>query len=589
MYVLVCRAFLLDSILGVIVKLVSFSLQNYRSIKKAEKIRLGNLTILIGPNNEGKSNILRGLVAGMQVLTSPVTAVRPGLRAAASRRSGGAWTRGAGYDWVRDFPIALQNSRPDGRTVLDYEFELSPSEILEFKSQVKSALNGSLPIRLYMSQAGVEFEVRKQGRGGTTLSKKRQPIARFLAAHLSMQDIPSIRTAPSAMRLVDQMVERELRELEETAVYRDAVEQIASLQAPILNQLATTIQTMLSTFLPDVTAVHVQVEDRYQALRRDSRIVVDDGTATELQYKGDGVQSLAAIALIHHLAEQSGGTSELILAIEEPEAHLHPRAVHQLRKVLQDIAMRQQVVLTTHSPLLVNRADVSSNVIVDRSRARPARSIQEIRECLGVRISDNLAAAELVLIVEGEGDRTALTALLADSSSAIGAALREGTIAVDSLHGAANLTYRLSQLRDQLCSTHSFLDHDAAGLASAKKAEAEGVLIPADRTFATSPGMKESELEDLYDFSLYASMIQTAYNVDILKSAAFRNRNHKWKDRAKHAFTAAGQNWDASVEATLKRQVAELVALNPASALHPAWRTSFDSLVTTLETKLQQT
>lgn len=52
-------------------KLVSFSLQKYRSIQKAEKISLGSMTILVGPNNEGKSNILRGLVSGVALLSQP--------------------------------------------------------------------------------------------------------------------------------------------------------------------------------------------------------------------------------------------------------------------------------------------------------------------------------------------------------------------------------------------------------------------------------------------------------------------------------------------------------------------------------------
>ena len=38
-------------------KLVSFSVTNYRSITKAHKISLGQYTVLLGKNNEGKSNI----------------------------------------------------------------------------------------------------------------------------------------------------------------------------------------------------------------------------------------------------------------------------------------------------------------------------------------------------------------------------------------------------------------------------------------------------------------------------------------------------------------------------------------------------
>jgi len=45
-------------------QLVNFSVTNYRSITKAHKINLQNITVLVGRNNEGKSNILMALNVG---------------------------------------------------------------------------------------------------------------------------------------------------------------------------------------------------------------------------------------------------------------------------------------------------------------------------------------------------------------------------------------------------------------------------------------------------------------------------------------------------------------------------------------------
>ena len=42
-------------------KLSDFSVVNYRSITTARKIKTNNMTVLVGKNNEGKSNILRAL------------------------------------------------------------------------------------------------------------------------------------------------------------------------------------------------------------------------------------------------------------------------------------------------------------------------------------------------------------------------------------------------------------------------------------------------------------------------------------------------------------------------------------------------
>ena len=46
-------------------QLVNFSVTNYRSITKAHKINLQNITVLVGRNNEGKSNILMALNVAM--------------------------------------------------------------------------------------------------------------------------------------------------------------------------------------------------------------------------------------------------------------------------------------------------------------------------------------------------------------------------------------------------------------------------------------------------------------------------------------------------------------------------------------------
>ncbi|HYD82192.1 MAG TPA: AAA family ATPase [Paucimonas sp.] len=51
-------------------RLVSFSVTNFRSITDAHKIPISDSTVLIGRNNEGKSNLLRALSIAMKALTA---------------------------------------------------------------------------------------------------------------------------------------------------------------------------------------------------------------------------------------------------------------------------------------------------------------------------------------------------------------------------------------------------------------------------------------------------------------------------------------------------------------------------------------
>jgi hypothetical protein len=571
-------------------KLNSFSIQRYRSIQKAEKLPLGDLAILVGPNNEGKSNILRGLVVGMELLGlgDRLRLVRGRARGTATLVSSQAGrSRSEGYVWDRDFPLPLQASHPEGTTIFDFEFELTGPEVEDFRSEIKSSLNGTLPIRLTIGPDSLLIQVRKKGPGAKALTEKRDRIARFVASRINLEYIRSVRTARDSMRVVGEMVGRELRGLESSSEYQNAVAVIARLQEPILGNLSETVTAMLKTFLPEVSTVEIQIpsEERFSALRRDSQIIVDDGTPTALEQKGDGIQSLAAVSLIQHVSEQAAGSRQLILAIEEPEAHLHPRAIHQLTAVLRDIASKQQVILTTHSPLLVNRFDIGSNIIVENSRARAAGSVKELRQVLGVRTSDNLESAELVLILEGESDRTAMRALLPVASTSIAEAMSENALAIETLLGGSNLGYKLSQLRESLCVYHAFLDKDQAGVSAAARAEAEGLLEPADRQFATCPGMTESELEDLYDPDVYKNVLLTKYNVDV-SDRSFRRAKAKWTVRVQRLFHASGQVWDDQIAVQVKSDVARVVTASPETSLHSAKRSAFDALVGALERKL---
>jgi putative ATP-dependent endonuclease of OLD family len=517
-------------------QLVSFSVTNYRSITTAYKLPVRQSTVLIGPNNEGKSNVLRALVTALEVLQ---TLER--RRILAGRLRSFTVDSRETYYWPHDFPISLQAKKPDGESVFELEFRLTPGEVDEFYREVGSNLNGTLPIELTLGQREPGFKVIKKGPGGPALSKKAEKIANFIAKRININYIPAVRTAQAAEEVVGRMVERELASIEGEPAYQAALGEVAKLQQPLLNRLSEGIRDTLREFLPKVTQVRVQIpaDARFRALRRACEIIVDDGTPTHLARKGDGVQSLAALSLLRQRSSSATLGPQLILAIEEPESHLHPSAIHQLKTVLSEIARTNQVIMTTHCPLFVDRVAIRSNIVVHRNKATPAKDVQEIRKILGVRASDNLQHAEVILLVEGEEDRAAVKALFGHHSKALATALAQGALGIESLQGGSNLSYKLSQTREALCIAHSFLDHDAAGLGAVKKAEQEGLLTMADVHFAIAEGKDESEIEDLYEESLYAPMLLNRYGVST-SDPKFKGKA-KWSDRLKQAFKHQGK------------------------------------------------
>lgn len=554
-------------------RLVNFSVSNYRSITAAHKIAFSDVTVLVGKNNEGKSNLLRALQAAMLLLQKHAENT--------NRRT----LLGSGdeisYRWKRDFPIQLQHRKLSTNTIFKVEFLLNDDEISEFKSEIGSNLNGSLPLEVKVGKTH-EAQVRlvKSGKGTKALSNKSAAIAKFIAARIHFNYIPAIRTDSSSIELIGDMLSQELRILEKDPKYIQALETIAELQKPVLRELAERVQGPLKEFLPSIQSVKIEISEsnRRFSLRRDMNVIVDDGTPTSIEHKGDGVKSLAALGLLKNQHPHSGAS---LLAIEEPESHLHPSAIHQINEIIKSISRTSQVILTTHNPLFVDRENLKSNILVAEGSANPAKSIAAIRDLLGIKASDNLTNANYALVVEGGEDVIALKALLPALSEKIGKAIKSNLLIIEPIGGAGNLSYKLSLLRNSLCATHSLLDGDDAGRKGYERALADLNIASPNCTFVTCKGMVDAEFEDCIDPKIYKDALLSLSGVDI-SSSKFRG-NEKWSVRIKNVYLDQGKLFNEAVLANAKFAVATAVSKNPREALHEHKRNSIDALVSALE------
>ena len=143
------------------------------------------------------------------------------------------------------------------------------------------------------------------------------------------------------------------------------------------------------------------------------------GADIPLGRHGEGTQSLAVVCLFgaflsSKLAETYTEHASPILAIEEPEAHLHPSAARAATDILRD--MGGQKIITTHS------GDVVSGVPIESLRRLHRKdgviAVSQINEgmfddeerrkirCHVLTTRGNLFFARCWLLVEGESDRT---------------------------------------------------------------------------------------------------------------------------------------------------------------------------------------
>lgn len=86
----------------------------------------------------------------------------------------------------------------------------------------------------------------------------------------------------------------------------------------------------------------------------------DNNLQVQLGKQGSGYEMVFSLIYSFYLAEQSG--KDLIALIDEPELHLHPQMQKRFVKFLIEASKQAQILLTTHSPLLVKQLLSYKNV-----------------------------------------------------------------------------------------------------------------------------------------------------------------------------------------------------------------------------------
>ena len=525
--------------------LVEFSVSNYRSITSAHKIKLGNYTVLVGKNNEGKSNLLNALDAAMNIMMK--------------RRNHGY--KEIYYVWERDFPLQLRERKRANGLVSNFNlnFKLKPEELDEFHSITGIRGNEDIPVSIKVGRDNIpDIEIPK--RGSSSYNRKSNEIIKFISERIEYNYIQAIRTDEMAKRTLTSLIYRQLLSLEDDPDYLSAQNKLIELQQNLLDKLSAQLVEPLKVFLPSIQDIKIQLMLRSENNRirfgNDYDIKIDDGVQTSISNKGDGIKSLVTLALLRERSNRKGSAS--VIAIEEPESHLHSGAIHALVDVINSISENNQVIITTHNPLFVQRNHLSHNIIVDDGTAKPAKSIDEIRKILGVWASDNLRSARYVLVVEGEDDKISLSKILPCYSEKVGKALKTSSLIIKSLGGTGNLSHDINDLNGSMCRYVVLLDNDEAGRTAATKATTKGLLKESDIKYTICNGSPEAEFEDCLNTNVYAKAISEEFHVDITDKTIFKG-NKKWSEKIKDAFLSRGVLWTDKIEEKVKMIVANSI------------------------------
>lgn len=551
-------------------KLVNFTVTNYRSITSAHKITLQNYNVLVGKNNEGKSNLLRALSIAMRAM----------IYHAKDSQEQRYMRNYISYNWKKDFPIQYQTRKNGLESIIRLNFRLEQGESLEFTRKTGIRSSEDIPIEVRFNKDN-NYRIVVPKRGSSSFNTKSTEVTAFICERINFNYIKAVRTEDLAISSIYDVIYPKLREIQSGEDYKKAINLIYELRERVYNEISYSILRPLQEFLPDLKSVKIRDVSNRQMLhvyRDDLDIELNDGTPTSIVNKGDGIKSLVALAILKELRNNEGAS---IIAIEEPESHLHPDAIHSLVEVINSISENHQVIITTHNPLFVKRSNVNQNIIVNKGTAKPAKTIKEIRDVLGVLPEDNLINASYVLVVEGENDVIALSKIIKSKSRILNDAINRNTLVIKALSGIGNLCYELNMLRSFMCKYFVFLDNDKAGILAGENAVKKGYITEASIKYSICNGQSESEFEDCLKPEFYIDIIKNRFAVN-LNDSTFRN-NKKWSDRIRDTFSNQGQKCTEETMKKVKNLVAEAIPNDGYSVLNEHKKGAIDYLIKELE------
>ncbi|WP_155979851.1 ATP-dependent endonuclease [Nocardiopsis sp. CNS-639] len=560
-------------------KLAEVTVKNYRSIGTQTRFSVEDLTTLVGPNNEGKSNLLRALGLGMNLIGRwsnlpdrlsnqteltgrDAVALLRGSRAPISRKS----EITHGYIWADDYPLAKQERRGTHPTVIRLKFELDENEVRDFNSATGISNNGELPIEITLGRDSASFGVVKQGPGSVKHRAKATEIANFISERLSFVYIPAVRTVNQARDLVGDLARLRIRELANSEEYQELTRKLNELRQSAVDKVGDSLVKSVKRYLPSVKDIKITTTD-FERSNSVEDLLINDGSSTSISNKGDGVKSLITLALIQELARERSKSHSFILAVDEPEAHLHSSAVHELQALFQDLSQSQQVILATHNPIFVNRDRIESNILVIENTASPARSVGNIRSAIGVQLHDNLESAETVVLVEGITDASVLPILMQSVNPKSKTEIQSGRVAFKATKGTGKLRSLIAREKSTICRIIVALDNDQAGRQETDLIRKDSLLNPNSIFMIGDPEKRNSELEDLIEPSVYLEKLSQEFQRSFLESH-FKNRSKKWSENLESAAQSLGIALHGNDLIDLaKKIVSEAVKDNPDNSI----------------------
>ena len=339
--------------------------KNYKSIAVCN-VELGRLTFLVGPNGSGKSNFL-------DALRFVADALRTTLDHALRDRGGINEVRRRSSGHPNHFGIRLEFFLPDG-TPGHYAFKIGAKPRGAFEVQTEECAIRSADGASFRVESGV-----RTGKG----SEKAVPTDRLhLVAASGETEFRPVYDALSHMAFYNLNPDR-MRELQASdsgeILARDGsnATSVFRLLAEIHPPQRARIEEYLSKVVPGVRGVDARVLGPRETLEFRQEVT---GSKTPWRFLAANMSdgTLRALGILLSIFQSGNGKRITLVGMEEPEMALHPAAAGVLLDALREASRESQIVVTSHSPDLLDITDLASESILAVHKAEGDTEIAPI-------------------------------------------------------------------------------------------------------------------------------------------------------------------------------------------------------------------
>lgn len=354
----------------------SVRVQNFKAIRDSGAVKLTPLTVLIGNNGSGKSSLV-------DALETYQTLVTQGLDAALQHWRGFEYVRNLAVSHVQDTrhrgrerqwnPIGIEFAYQSGGSTLKASVEINASPVTNDRLFIQSETIrlGRRPLverdddgNVSLSDKTVVAGAPRIGDGQSVLAGLRsdQPLVGEFATSVPRWQFlmlnPESMGAPRPRRRTG----GEIRLARDGSNIAEYLLDILERDPPVLHGILDTLRYVLP-YAGDLQPSLTSELERTVYLQM-----------TEAGFKVPGwllssgtLRVLALLALLRH------PNPAPLIVVEEIENGLDPRTIHLLVEELHSAVDRgaSQVILTTHSPYLLDLLSLSQIVLVERVDGQP--------------------------------------------------------------------------------------------------------------------------------------------------------------------------------------------------------------------------